>query len=230
MADMVKKKRGRAGIIGYINRILKGEIAAIYDDYKEDNLLALISLQTVIEDKLKYIVKLSEEIQQSMDEEGEFQTDFDKYTDVEISIRRDLTYLSNFIEGKQTKKVTPSPRGVRASSRINLPKFEIKKFSGDPTCWKSFIKSFDAAVHSTMELTDIEKMNVLVNHSDICLPAEEQRINLAKREYLHLRHLPFADNNPNDLPLQIDLLNGRSRRIGTSCCFVKFRVYFEWFC
>ena len=114
-------------------------------------------------------MKLSKEIQQSMDEEGEFQTDFDKYTDVEISIRRDLTYLSNFIEGKQTKKVTPpppSPRGVRASSRINLPKFEIKKFGGDPTCWKSFIESFDAAVHSTMELTDIEKMNFLVNHVD----------------------------------------------------------------
>ena len=55
MADVVKKKRSRAVIIGYINRILKGEIAAIYDDYKDDNLLALISLQTVIEEKLKNI-------------------------------------------------------------------------------------------------------------------------------------------------------------------------------
>ena len=40
----------------------------------------------------------------------------------------------------------------------------MKKFKGDPTCWKSFIESFNAAIHNNDELTDIERMNFLVNH------------------------------------------------------------------
>ena len=166
MADVVKKKRSRAGIIGYINRILKGETAAIYDDYKDDNLLALISLQTVIEDKLKNIVKCRKKLSSRWMKEVN-----SKQISINTPILKlvlDVILLICRISSRESKlkKLPPSPRGVRASSRINLPKFEIKKFSGDPTCWKSFIESFDAAVHSTMELTDIEKINFLVNHVD----------------------------------------------------------------
>ena len=49
---------------------------------------------------------------------------------------------------------------------------------------------------------------VTVLVSDICFPFEEQKINLAKSKYSHLRNLPLADNNPNNLPLQIEVLIG----------------------
>ena len=52
----------------------------------------------------------------------------------------------------------------KSTGRVKLPRFEIKKFSGDQTGWKSFIESFDAAVHANPDLSDIEKMNFLVNH------------------------------------------------------------------
>ena len=42
-------------------------------------------------------------------------------------------------------------------------KIEIKKFSGHPTNWKAFIESFDAAIYSNPYLSNIEKMNYLVN-------------------------------------------------------------------
>ena len=159
-----KKKISCAGNIGYMNKLVKGEIARIYEDFNDDDLLALLSYKATLEDKLAVIVKVSEEIQDTMDEE-EFQADFDKYTDIEVSFRTDITKLSTFIEGKLDKKSKPrGSEGQSVTSRVKLPKFEIKKFNGDPTRWKSFMESFDAAVHQNKDLTEIEKMNFLVNH------------------------------------------------------------------
>ena len=77
----------------------------------------LVSLKNVIEEKLRKVVKLSEEIQELLEEEADFQADFDKYTDIEVSVRRDLTILSNFISGKQNEKVIPTPSREMASGR-----------------------------------------------------------------------------------------------------------------
>ena len=131
---------------------------------KRGKLSILISLKGVIEKKLKMVVKLSEEIQELLEEVADFQADFDKYTDIEVSVRRDLTILSNFISGKQNEKVIPTPSREMTSCRLKLPRFEIKKFSGDPTNWKSFIESFNAAIHTNEYLSDIENMNFLINH------------------------------------------------------------------
>ena len=125
----------------------------------------MITYKDVIEDKLKNVIKLSEEIQDVLTDE-EFQGDFDKYADVEVSIRADLLSLSTFIEEKRKKNTVKKASSTveKSNGRVKLPRFEIKKFSGDPTGWMSFIESFDAAVHSNVDLTDIEKMNFLVNH------------------------------------------------------------------
>ena len=44
--------------------------------------------------------------------------------------------------------------------------------------------------------------------SDICHPIEEQRIDLAQEKYSHLQKLNLADSNPNNLPIDIDVLIG----------------------
>ena len=44
--------------------------------------------------------------------------------------------------------------------------------------------------------------------SSICYPIEHQAINLAKTEYRHLEDLQLADEDPEDLPLHIDILIG----------------------
>ena len=146
MATSASKKRSRGGIVGYINKLVKGDIAKIYADYKENDLTSLLTYKDVIEDKLKNILKLSEEIQDAMTDE-EFTEDFDKYTDIEVTLRADLLKLANFISVKQKSPPTSTPFAPRDKStgRVKLPRFEIKKFSGDLTKWKSFIESFDAA-------------------------------------------------------------------------------------
>ena len=49
-------------------------------------------------------MKLSEEIQADLEEEDEFTADFEKYTDIEVSIRHDIAHLNQFIAEKQSKK------------------------------------------------------------------------------------------------------------------------------
>ena len=46
--------------------------------------------------------------------------------------------------------------------------------------------------------------------SDICYPFEYQEIDVAKSCYGHLRNIQMADGNPENAPLQIDMLIGAS--------------------
>ena len=72
-----------------------------------------------------------------------FNADFEKYTDIEVSIRHDLTTLETFIKDKNFSFAS---KNNNRHSQIKLPKFELKKFNGDPINWKGFIQSFDAAI------------------------------------------------------------------------------------
>ena len=161
MGDTARKKRSRGGIIGFINKIVKTELTDIYANYTEEKLLTLISFKKTLEEKLSNVVKLSEEIQAEIEDEGEFDADFGKYTEIEVSIRHDITILTDFIEKKRKGCDT---NDKQKTSQLRLPKFEIKKFNGDPTNWKSFIESFNAAIDLNNDLSNIEKMNFLVNY------------------------------------------------------------------
>ena len=47
------------------------------------------------------------------------------------------------------------------SDSVKLPKLEIQKFKGDPTCQQEFMDSFNAAVHNSKALSNVEKFNYL---------------------------------------------------------------------
>ena len=130
--ELTKKKRSRAGVVGYINKLVKGNVKNIYDDYKDENLTTLVTLQATIEEKLSTVTKLSEEIQMMIEDETEFTADFSKYTDIEVSIRGDLIVLANFVKEKQKRTNSPkneaSTSVEKKSSRVQLPKFVIKNF------------------------------------------------------------------------------------------------------
>ena len=47
------------------------------------------------------------------------------------------------------------------SGNVKSSKLEIKKFSGEPTAWMTFIDSFEATVYRWTNLSDVEKFNYL---------------------------------------------------------------------
>ena len=125
MTDVKRKKRSRAGIIGYIHTLFSN-VNKICKEYQESCLLEIVSLREIIEEKLSNVAKLSEEIQELIKDEAEFQEDFKKYTDIEVSLRQELAKLKNFIRGKQTlttskRESTEAEAVGKKSSRVKLP-------------------------------------------------------------------------------------------------------------
>ena len=52
---------------------------------------------------------------------------------------------------------------MASKSEMKLPKLTMKKFNGDPLKYKSFIDSFNCAIHQNNDLSEIEKMTYLLN-------------------------------------------------------------------
>ena len=57
-----------------------------------------------------------------------------------------------------------TPRAMPTNARVNrvkLPKLQLHSFNGDLTKWTAFWESFESAIHSNTELSDVEKFNYL---------------------------------------------------------------------
>ena len=73
----------------------------------------------------------------------------------------DSTGLQNGLPNGESNSVKEQPLGHGSNLGVKLPKISIDQFSGDITKWKSFIDTFEAAVHSKEYLTNIEKFSYL---------------------------------------------------------------------
>ena len=70
--------------------------------------------------------------------------------------------LSNASSGdaeniERTTQLNP----VANSTRVRLPKLELKRFDGELTMWIPFWDSFESAVHNSTELSPVGKFNYL---------------------------------------------------------------------
>ena len=57
-------------------------------------------------------------------------------------------------------------RDARRNDGVKLPKIVLRKFGGDPLDWKSFKETFEAAVHSSDSISNIEKFTYLKAYLD----------------------------------------------------------------
>ena len=65
---------------------------------------------------------------------------------------------------KKSENIEPiTTRSITNPNIVKLPRIELKRFNGDPTCWQTFIDSFESAVDKNEQLTEVEKMNYLIN-------------------------------------------------------------------
>ena len=67
---------------------------------------------------------------------------------------------------KGTTLTETEDRGAMAKAAVKLPKIEIKCFSGDYTCWKSFKETFEETVHRRADLTNMERFTYLRSSLD----------------------------------------------------------------
>ena len=76
-----------------------------------------------------------------------------------IKAKKKLSEIIKFMEGDSVvavKKEFPT-----SLVKVNLPKINIKIFSGEAIHWRSFIDVFDATVHARSDMSEIEKLTYL---------------------------------------------------------------------
>ena len=113
-------------------------------------------------------MNLWEEINDNIEDEEEFQNELSQSLQFEEKVKFQLKQKNLFLKTKKfllsIKQVQAMPGMVaNIQAMLSYLKLRKKKFSGDPTNWKAFIESFNAAIHSNPHLLNIEKMNYLVN-------------------------------------------------------------------
>ena len=80
---------------------------------------------------------------------------------LKIYCKKQLTILAKYTE-KLEKKV--QLKYEDKSRNVKLPKLGIKKFSGEPTAWMTFIDLFEATVDRSTNLSEVEKFNYLLSY------------------------------------------------------------------
>ena len=103
----------------------------------------------------------------------------------------------------QLSYITPAARKLLnlktiTKKTVNIKSFGERKDKKEVDVVKFAVKSKDGG------------MNIYVNAlvSDTCLPIDSKKIRFAKSRYKHLKNLDLADENPSNLPLNIDILIG----------------------
>ena len=129
------------------------------------DLSKLSQLKLSLQEKLETIKLLDGEMLGLIDE-GDLTSEIEQADDfkegiytVVIKIDKIVNRASFPIPDRPAE--TPATVPSRSSDRVKLPKLVLRPFNGDITMWTSFWESYESAVHSSRELSDIDKFNYL---------------------------------------------------------------------
>lgn len=165
MADKLKKLKKkivvRDAIITGVKSMI-GDVNYIYDNYSEENLESILQSIKTQSEKLdamnEQIIELSPE--DKIEKEVLETMTFEQF------VNREVILLTKFIKKcskNDSVSVSSSSSETDHFSTMKLPKLEVKSFNGDPTTWQSFYDSFSCAVHENKSLSNVQKMNYLIN-------------------------------------------------------------------
>ena len=121
-------------------------------------------LQNVLQSKSNGVNKLYDRLIDLTTEEATVESIMQESIDFEIYSKENLHFINEFVnkcqldEKKFKSSTTVEPK--RFETSIKLPRIEIKRFGGELTQWKSFIDTFEAAIHKS-SLSNAEKFNYL---------------------------------------------------------------------
>ena len=163
MEALTKKKRNRAGHKSSATKIMRQIDELLATDTPDKARLSLLRLS--LKEKLETIKGLDAEVidlieDDSLADEIE-QADGYKETIFASLIKNDKLMESVPVPRTSTERLPAEPRTETPSSRVRLPKLQLKPYGGELTKWTSFWDSFESAVHNNRELSDIEKFNYL---------------------------------------------------------------------
>ena len=121
------------------------------------------SVIELVENKLKAIDVMNEELTDLIDDTDELHKLFTEDSNFEVKCKANIKKLKSSVSKdiRDFTVVHSTQNDAKSINKtVNLPKLTIKPFDGDTLEWMSFIDSFNAAVHKS-NLSDVEKFNYL---------------------------------------------------------------------
>ena len=178
-----KKVATRTAFINVVKNAVE-DLNIIYSDYKHERYYEeLLSCQELIIAQVRKINITQEEIINLVNED---RVDYKirEGFNFEQFINKEIIILNRFLKRYSTNEAATTVSSSSAYLSMKLPKLEIKKFKGDPTMWQSFHDFFDSAVHQNESLSNVQKMNYLINFVEGQAPETIKGLSLKNDNYL----------------------------------------------
>ena len=164
---LARKKRIPAGHKASATKTIRQIEEILTSDAPDKERLSLLRL--TLNEKLETIKALDIEVIELIVEEEALAGEIEQADDYKEGVFRALIRIDRITKAPPaSSSPTISVQGeVRApppdsrSSRVRLPKLQLRSFSGDLTKWTSFWESFKSAVHDNDDLSEVEKFNYL---------------------------------------------------------------------
>ena len=163
---LAKKKRIRAGHRGSATRMVRQIIEALEGDTPDRDRLSL--LRITLKEKLETIKTLDAEIVELIEGESGLADEIEQADTYRETLYEAILKVDRLLNATpptpEAPPTTCTARGTPADARVNsvkLPKLQLHPFNGDLTRWNAFWESFESAIHSNTELSDVEKFNYL---------------------------------------------------------------------
>jgi len=159
--DLAKKKRVRGAHKSSATKIMHQVPKILNNDTPDQTKLAC--LKHALNEKLTTIKALDAEVIELIDDEAVVE-DIERADEFKETVFNSLILIDHLMMKLKVQDPTVSdtrPPTFLSHMRVKLPKLHLRSFSGDLTQWTSFWDSFQSAVHSNDELSEIEKFNYL---------------------------------------------------------------------
>ena len=159
MDELAKKKKVRGAhkasatkIIQQVNELVRS---------KHPNHTKLSCLKLTLKEKFETIKALDDEVIKLIDGNGIVE-DIERADEFKETVFNSFLSIDRLMERLRPMSVVTTT-DVRDSdthtppthSRVKLPKFHLRSFSGNLTQWTSFWDSYQTAIHNNEQLTDI---------------------------------------------------------------------------
>ena len=113
------------------------------------------------------VTELSYRIPDLMLDDNELSEYLKNSTAFNMKLKKSKRKLQKFLEyHPESSVLTEIRRDARQNGGVKLPKIVLRKFSGDSLDWKSFKETFEAAVHSSGSISNIEKFTYSKTYLD----------------------------------------------------------------
>ena len=165
-AVLVKKKKVRGGHKAYLNKTVGIVNALLREIQPNQALLLLKQNKAILEERLKTITVIDDQVLELIDDEEEILREIDEAGSFSENVHKILIEIEDKLQSLEVSQNgnapgnASSPQGG-ASCFAKLPKLQLRKFYGKLHKWQEFWDSFCASVDNNSNLNDAMKLEYL---------------------------------------------------------------------